>query len=154
RRLLSSLSPEELKSARELLGYPPHSAGRYMTPEYVALDASMSASQALAHVRKTGRGKETLNVLYVLDEKGKLVEDVRLGTLVLAEPEAKVRDIHEGPMVALRATTDREEVLQTFEKYDRVALPVTDNDGHMLGIITIDDVLDVASKEATEDIQR
>ncbi len=154
RRLLASHFPVELKAARDLLGYPPHSAGRYMTPEYVAIRADMTAREALDHVRKTGRGKETVNVLYVLDEKGKLVEDLRLGSLVMADPGTAVRDIHEAPLVALRATTDREDVLRTFEKYDRIALPVTDNEGHMLGIITIDDILDVAAKEATEDIQK
>jgi len=154
RRLLNTLSPEELKAARDLLGYPPHSAGRYMTPEYVAIRADMTAREALDHVRKTGRGKETVNVLYVLDDKGKLIADIRLGTLVMADPDTRVSDVHEGSTVALQATTDREEVLRTFEKYDRIALPVTDGDGHMLGIITIDDVLDVASKEATEDIQK
>jgi magnesium transporter len=155
RRLVESLSPAELQSARELLGYPPHSAGRFMTPKYVAIRAEMTASEAIDHLRHNGRGKETLNVLYVLDEKGKLIEDLRLSSLVLADPAARIRDIHEGSMVvALRATADREDVLRTFEKYDRIALPVTDADGHMLGIITIDDVLDVASKEATEDIQK
>jgi magnesium transporter len=154
RRLLDTLSPGELKAARDLLGYPPHSAGRYMTPEYVAIRADMTAREALDHVRKTGRGKETVNVLYVLDRNGKLIADIRLGTLVMADPETRVHDVHEGSTVALQATTDREEVLRTFEKYDRIALPVTDRDGHMLGIITIDDVLDVASKEATEDIQK
>jgi len=154
RRLLETLSPEELKDARDLLGYPPDTAGRYMTPQYVAIRADMTAQEALEHVRRTGRGKETVNVLYVLDEQEKLVRDIRLGSLVMADPQAVVRDIQEGSTVALRATTDREEVLRTFEKYDRIALPVTDRDGHMLGIITIDDVLDVASQEATEDIQK
>lgn len=155
RRLLDTLSPEELQAARDLLGYPPETAGRYMTPEYVAIGAGMTAGEALDHVRKHGRGKETVNVLYVLDEQGKLIEDIRLGSLVMADPATKVGAIHEGQRtVALRATTDREEVLRTFEKYDRIALPVTDREGHMLGIITIDDVLDVASQEATEDIQK
>jgi magnesium transporter len=154
RRLLAALSPAELKEARDLLGYPPETAGRYMTPEYVAIRASMTAHDALAHVRKTGRGKETVNILYVLDDKGRLTEDLRLGSLVMADPNAKVGEIHEGPTVSLTANTDREEVLRTFEKYGRIALPVTDANGHMLGIITIDDILDVAAQEATEDIQK
>jgi magnesium transporter len=121
----------------------------------VAIRAEMTARQALEHVRTTGRGKETVNVLYVLDDEGKLIEELRLGSLVMADPDAKVSSIHEGlPTVALPATTDREEVLRAFEKYGRIALPVTDSEGHMLGIITIDDVLDVAAKEATEDIQK
>jgi len=154
RRLLDTLSPEELKAARDLLGYPPHSAGRFMTPNYVALRADMTATEALDHIRKTGRGKETVNILYILDDEGHLVEDIRLGTLVMGDPAAKVRDIHEGSTVALLATTDREVALRMFEKYDRIALPVVDTDRHMLGIITIDDILDVAQKEATEDIQK
>jgi magnesium transporter len=154
RRLLESLSPEELKHARSLLGYPEDSAGRYMTPEYVALRPGMTAREALEHVRKVGRGKETLNVVYIVDEYGKLLEDVRLGSLVLADPEARVIDIEDPPLVSVPATADREEVLKTFEKYDRVALPVTDTEGHLVGIVTADDMLDIAEEEATEDIQK
>ncbi len=154
RRLMSALTPAELQAARDLLGYPPDSAGRYMTPEYVDLPAGITARDALERVRKTGRDKETVNVLYVVDDRGKLLDDLRLGSLVMADPSTKVGDIHEGPLIALAAATDKEEVLRTFEKYDRIALPVTDAGGHMLGIITIDDVLDVATQEATEDIQK
>jgi magnesium transporter len=154
RRLLEVLSPEELKSARQLLGYPEHSVGRYMTPEYAAIRPEMTASQALEHIRQVGRGKETLNVIYVLDENGKLLEDLRLGSLVLADPNAVVTSIPDPPMVSLLATDDREWALELFEKYDRVALPVTDSLGNMLGIVTADDMLDVAESEATEDIQK
>jgi magnesium transporter len=154
RRLLEVLSPEELKSARQLLGYPEHSVGRYMTPEYAAIRPEMTASQALDHIRQVGRGKETLNVIYVLDENGKLLEDLRLGSLVLADPNAVVTSIPDPPMVSLLATDDRERALELFEKYDRVALPVTDSLGNMLGIVTADDMLDVAESEATEDIQK
>ncbi|MFI5104101.1 MAG: magnesium transporter [Terriglobales bacterium] len=154
RRLLDSLSPDELKHARVLLGYPENSAGRFMTPEYVTIEPQMTAGQALERIRKTGRGKETLNFVYVVDETGKLVEDLRLGSLVLAEPDTKVLDIQDPPLVSVKATDDREEVLQIFEKYDRLALPVTDAAGKMLGIITIDDVLDVAEARSTEDIQK
>ncbi len=128
RRMLESLSPEELKSARLLLGYPENSAGRYMTPEYVTVGPEMTAAQALEHIRKTGRGKETLNIVYILDEAP--------------------------PLICVKATDDREEVLRTFEKYDRFALPVTDEAGKMLGIITIDDVLDVAEARNTEEMQK
>ncbi len=154
RRLLEVLSPQELKAARDLLGYPPETAGRYMTPQYVALRTEMTAREALEHVRRTGRGKETLNILYLVDGNGKLLEELRLGSLVLADPDAKVADLEHRPLVAIPATADREEILRAFKKYDRVALPVTDKDGHMLGIITADDVLDVAEQEATEDIQK
>src|SRR5438034_5513327 len=105
RRLLEQLSPDELKSARELLGYPPGTAGRYMTPEYVALPPDITAREALERIRKTGRGKETLNVIYLINEKGKLLEDVRLGSIVLANPEMMIGDIEERPMVAIPATS-------------------------------------------------
>ncbi|HMC90105.1 MAG TPA: magnesium transporter [Gemmataceae bacterium] len=154
RRLLETLSPEELKAARSLLGYPPETAGRYMTPQYVALRADMTAREALEHVRRTGRGKETLNILYVLDAQGKLLKELRLGSLVLADPGIQVAVIEDRPLVSVPATMDREQVLRAFEKYDRTALPVVDRDGNMLGIITADDMLDVAEREASEDIQK
>jgi magnesium transporter len=120
----------------------------------VALRPDMTAREALEHLRKTGRGKETLNVLYIVDERGKLLEDVRLGSLVLADPDTRVIDIEDPPLVSVPATADREEVLKTFEKYDRVALPATDTEGHLVGIVTADDMLDIAEEEATEDIQK
>src|ERR1700693_2774726 len=154
RQLLEVLSPEELKNARQLLGYPEHSVGRYMTPDYVAIRPDMTAAQALEHIRKAGRGMETLNVIYILGEKGKLLEDVRLGSLVLADPPTLVTAIADPPLVSLLATDDRERALELFEKYDRVALPASDALGNMLGIVTVDDMLDIAESEATEDIQK
>src|SRR5213075_2121611 len=109
---------------------------------------------ALEQIRRTGRGKETLNTLYIVDTEGKLLEDLRLGSLVLAPLDMKVADIEDRPLVALHATATRSEVLSAFERYDRVALPVTDAAGHMLGIITVDDVLDVAEQKATEEMQK
>lgn len=154
RRLLEALPPAELAAARSLLNYPPESAGRYMTPRYVTIRPDMTAADALAHIRHTAAGKETLNVVYVLDTEDRFVTDLPLSALVLAPPEARVADIDSRPPVTIQAASDREVVVKAFEKYDRVALPVTDADGHMLGIITVDDVLDVASAEATEDIQK
>jgi magnesium transporter len=154
RRVMATLPPEDLKNARWLLGYPEETAGRYMTPRYVTVQANMTAAEAIEHIRRTGRGKETVNVVYIVDEHGLLVEDIRLASLVLADPETRVLDINDPPLVKVNATDDREEVLKAFEKYDRLALPVTDTEGNMLGIITVDDVLDVAEQEATEDIQK
>jgi magnesium transporter len=154
RRLLELLSPAELQKARDLLGYPDDTAGQYMTPKYVAIRHDMTAAEALDYIRRTGRDKETVNVVYVLDRAGTLTEDLSLGSLVMAEPECKVSEIPSPPLISIKASTDREEVLRTFEKYDTIALPVTDNEGHMLGIITVDDILDVARREATEDIQK
>ena len=154
KRLLAALSPAELKKTRDLLGYAPETVGRYMTPDYAAVPASMTAGQAIEHVRRTGRGKETLNVIYVVDEDGRLLEDVRLGSIVMASPGTNVVDIDDRPLVSIRPNEKLEEVVIVFEKYDRVALPVVDDTGVMLGIVTIDDVLEVAQKRATTEIQK
>jgi magnesium transporter len=154
KRLLTSLSPGELTVARELLGYPEKSAGRYMTPEYLTIPGNLTAGEALEYVRAHGQGRETLHVLYIVDEKGRLLDDIRLASLVLADPRTRVTDIHDRQLVSIPATADREEFISYFEKYDRVALPVTDSQGVLVGIITVDDVLDAAEEEATEDIQR
>src|SRR5262245_38704987 len=154
RRILATWSPDQLRAARDLLGYPPHAAGRYMTPRYAALRPGMTAREAFDYLRRVRHDQETLAVLYVVDDSGKLMKELRLGTLVLADPDARLIDIPDRPVVSIPATADREEAVQLFRKYDRLALPVTDRDGHMLGIITADDVLDVAEEEATEDIQR
>jgi magnesium transporter len=154
REFLLKLDPRELAAARKLLGYPENTAGRYMTPEYAWIYPDMTAASALAKIRETGRGKETLNWVYVIDASGKLVEDVRLANLVLASAHTNVLEIDDPELVSVRATDDRDGVLKAFEKYDRTALPVTDDHGYMLGIITVDDVLDIAEQRATEDIQK
>jgi magnesium transporter len=154
KRVLTTLSPGELKIARELLGYPEKSAGRYMTPEYLTVPGHLTAGEALQYVRQYGQGRETLAVLYVVDERGRLLDDVRLASLVLADPSTRVVDIHDRQLVSILATANREEFISLFEKYDRVALPVTDSQGVLVGIITVDDVLDAAEEVATEDIQR
>src|SRR5438552_3360167 len=130
RRLLEQLSPDELKSARELLGYPPGTAGRYMTPEYVALPPDITARKALEKIRMTGRGKETLSIIYIVNEQGRLLEDLRLGSLVLAGPETMIGDIEDRPLVYIPATASAEDVIDAFEQYDRVALPVVDKEMH------------------------
>ncbi len=154
RELLLKLDPRELEAARKLLGYPENTAGRYMTPEYAWIYPDMTAARALAKIRETGRGKETLNWVYVIDAVDKLVEDVRLANLVLANADTQVLEIDDPELVSVRATDDRDAVLKAFAKYDRTALPVTDDHGYLLGIITADDVLDIAEQRATEDIQR
>jgi magnesium transporter len=153
RRLLESLSPEELKSARELLGYPERTAGRYMTPRYVALRPEWTAREAIEQIRRSGRDKETLHVVYVVAADGSLIHDIKLGALVLADPETKVLDVP-GETISIPATAPGDEVIGAFEKYDRVALPVVDSNGHMLGILTVDDVLEFAEKQATREMQK
>lgn len=154
RRALSSLNPEELKVARQLLGYPEKTAGRYMTPDYIAVRPEMTSAQALEFIRQNAKRSETLNVIYVTDEKGFLLDDLRLSTIVLAPPSTTIAELNDRHLISIPATAPQEEVVAAFEKYDRVALPVTDSKGVLVGIITVDDVLDVAEQEATEDIQK
>jgi magnesium transporter len=153
-RLLAMLPPDDLAEARLLLGYPENSVGRLMTPDFVAVRPDWTIAQALEQVRDAGRDAETVDVIYVVDASGHLVDDLRLRLVVLARPTAPVESILDHAFVALRANDDREEAVRAMEKYDRVALPVVDGDGALLGIVTVDDVLDVAEEEATEDFQK
>lgn len=153
RNLLNLLSPEELRVASQLLGYPEESIGRLMTPDYVAIKPHWTVAQVLEHLRKFGRDRETLNVVYVVD-KGVLVDDLRLREILLADPSRTVEELMDRSYVALRATDDQETAVALIRKHDRVALPVVDSEGKLLGIVTVDDVLDVAEEEATEDIQK
>ncbi|WP_373044770.1 magnesium transporter [Vulgatibacter sp.] len=154
RRLIASLGPRESQQARQLLGYPEDSAGRFMTPRYVAIRPEMTAAQALAHIRANAAGKETLDVVFVVDASGKLLDDLNLSTLALANPDTQVSELEDRPMISIPATTSSEELVRTFERYDRFVIAVTDVAGNMLGIITADDVFDLAEEQATEDIQR
>jgi magnesium transporter len=154
RELLTLLSVEERQIARQLLGYPEDSIGRRMTPEYIAVPADWTVQQALEHVRENGWDSETLNVIYVVDMQGKLIDDLRMRELLLRPPTALIDSIRDGNFVALKATDDQEEAIRVFSETDRVALPVTDSTGALLGIVTVDDVLDVQEEEATEDIQK
>ncbi len=153
-RLLTLLSTEERAVAKNLLGYPEESIGRRMTPDYVAVRPDWTIAQILEHIRKVGRDKETLNVIYVVDEKGRLIDDIRLRELILANPAAKLSDIMDRQFSALRADQDQEEAVREFKRLDRVALPAVDSNGHLVGMVTVDDVMDLAEREATEDMQK
>jgi len=153
-RLLNLLSPEDVKEARTLLGYPEESVGRLMTPDYVAVRPDWSIQQALDHIRKRGQDAETVNIIFVVDDRWKLIDDLRLRQILLADPQAAVDTILDRTFFAVRATDDREKAVRVLQEIDRVALPVTDSEGVLLGIVTIDDALDVAQEEATEDIQK
>jgi magnesium transporter len=154
RRLLDLLSPEERAVARSLLGYPEDSIGRLMTPDYLHVREGWTVQQVLDHIRRYGRDSETLNVLYVVDEAGKLIDDLRMRELLLVDPARRVGEIIDRDFVALNATDDQETAVAAFRRYDRTALPVVDSSGALVGIVTVDDVLDVAEEEATEDIQK
>jgi len=153
-QVMALLSPEERRIASTLLGYPEDSIGRLMTPDYVRVKESWTVERALEHIRKYGQDKETLNVIYVIDDQGKLLDDLRVRYLLLADPKAKIAEITDGSFVALSAWDDQETAVRTFGELDRVALPVVDSRGMLLGIVTFDDVMDVAEEEATEDIQK
>lgn len=154
KKLINLLSKEERSIALSLLGYPENSVGRLMTPEYLAVRQDWDVKQVLDHIRAHGHRVEHLHTLYVIDDKGKLVSYVRVREVLLAESSQLVRDIMEPQVVSLRADQDQEEAVETFRKYDRNTLPVVDSKGIMIGIVTVDDVLDIAEEEATEDIQK
>jgi len=154
KQMLAYLSPDERKIARDLLLYPENSIGRLMTPDYIAIKKEWTVSQTLEHIRKYGQDKETLNVIYVIDDKGHLIDDIKIREFLLAELETPVIDLMDGNYVLLKVHDDQESAIEVFKKYDRIALPVTDNSGVLLGIVTVDDVLDIAEAEATEDIQK
>ena len=155
RQLLALLSPAERAIARQLLGYPEDSIGRLMTPDFISLRSDWTVQQSLDHIRKHGQDSETLNVVNIVDDGGKLIDDLRMRELLLApDPSTPISEVGDGHFISLLATDDQEQAVQVFKEYDRVAFPVTDSSGVLLGIVTVDDVLDVAEEEATEDIQK
>ena len=153
-RLLQLLSPEEKAIAQGLLNYPDGSVGRLMTPDLLRVRDEWSVQQVLDYVRANGSDSETLHVLYVTDERGRLIDDIRIGEILLSPLDRRVSDIHDSSFVALRATDDAALAVDIFKKYDRTTLPVIDSEEKLLGLVTIDDILDIAEAEATEDIQK
>jgi magnesium transporter len=153
-KLLNLLSAEDLREARQLLGYPEDSVGRLMTPDYVAVRKHWTIGQALRHIRARGRGSETINVVYVVDNQWKLVDALELRRFIFAEPDDTVEQIMDNLYTAVSAFDDREEAVRVMQRYDLDVLPVVDSDGVLVGIVTFDDVLDVAQEEATEDFHR
>ncbi|MCH8569380.1 MAG: magnesium transporter [Balneolales bacterium] len=153
-KLLNLLNPQDLREARKLLGYPEESVGRLMTPDYVAVRPSWTVAQCLDHMRAMGSKSETLHMIYVTDTSWNLLDALPLEQFILNEPEKKVSDIMDETFLSVLATQDREEAVSLMQRYDKTALPVIDSDGVLLGIVTVDDVLDVAEEEATEDFHR
>ncbi|MEN8661188.1 MAG: magnesium transporter [Lentimonas sp.] len=154
RRLMQLLSPSDLAEARQLLGYPEESVGRLMTPDYIRVRAEWTAEQAFKHIRKYGRDSEIFNILYVTDVNGLLIGVVRLRLLILAAPGTVINDILNFNCVSISAFEDREVAVETIQRYDENALPVVDSEGVLVGIVTVDDIMDVAEEEVTEDIQK
>jgi len=153
-RLLNLLPAEERKEALQLLGYPENSVGRLMTPDYIAIKKDWTVERALQHIREYGKNAETINVVYVVDENWKLLDDIPLSQIILSEPIEKIEKIMDFHFIAIEANKDQEEAANLMRKYDLIVLPVVDEDGILLGIVTVDDVLNVVEQEHTEDMAK
>ena len=154
KQMIAYLSSDEKKVAQKLLGYPENSIGRLMTPDYIAVNEDWTVQQTLDFIRKNGKDSETLNVIYVTDNKGLLIDDIRIREFLLSPLEKRNSELMDGNYINLSVNDDQETAIEVFKKYDRTAMPVTDGTGMLVGIVTIDDILDIAEEEATEDIHK
>ncbi|MBX3298912.1 MAG: magnesium transporter [Acidobacteria bacterium] len=153
-RLLSLLNPRERAKAIQLLGYPEDSVGRLMTPHYIAVKPTWTVQRTLEHIRRNGKDSETLTMVYVVNDQGKLIDDIRMRSFLLAPLETKVSDLMNDRFVSLQVNGSSEDAVAKFREADLPALPVVDAEGYLIGVVTYDDILDVAEQEATEDIQK
>jgi len=154
KELIKLLDPEERKITLSLLGYRENSVGRIMTPDYIAVREEWTVGQVLNYIREYGKDSETIDVIYVIDDKGRLLDDFRIREFLLVSPDTVVHTLMDDRFVTLHANDDQEEAIQVFRMENRVALPVVDDQGILLGIVTIDDMLWIANEEHTEDIQK
>ncbi len=154
RELIKQLNPAERKITLSLLGYPENSVGRLMTPDYVYVYENDTVAQVLDIIRRVGKNSETIDVIYVINAKGELLDDIRIREFILAHPDKKVRELMDERVISLNAYDDQEVANEAFKMNNRVALPVVSNTNQLLGIVTIDDVLWVANEEFSEDMQK
>jgi len=154
RDLIKLLNQEERKITLSMLGYPEDSVGRLMTPDYVYVYKYNTVEQAFATIRKVAKNSETIDVIYVIDENGELIDDLRIRDLILAQPFKRIEELIDGRIVALNVHDDQEQASQVFKMNNRVALPVTDDNNILMGIVTIDDMFWVANEEFSEDMQK
>jgi len=154
RDLIKLLNPEELKITLAMLGYPEDSVGRLMTPDYVYVYANNTVTEVFDTIRKHGKNSETIDVIYVIDDQGDLLDDIRIRDVILASPDKFVHELMDERVVALNVNDDQEHANTVFKMNNRVALPVTDDHNKLLGIVTIDDMLWVANEEFSEDMQK
>src|SRR6476620_7691193 len=154
RDLIKLLNPEERKITLSLLGYPEDSVGRLMTPDYVYVYEHNTVDEVLRIIRKVAKSSETVDVIYIINERGELVDDIRIRDIIIAAPDKRMSELLDGRIVALNVNDDQEHASQVFKMNNRVALPVTDDNNILLGIVTIDDILWVANEEFSEDIQK
>jgi magnesium transporter len=154
RELIKLLNADERKIALSLLGYPENSVGRLMTPDYVYVYENDSVVEVLETIRRKGKDSETIDVIYVINKEGDLLDDIRIREFLLAPPEKTVRELMDNRVIALNVYDDQEKANEVFKMNNRVALPVVSNNNKLLGIVTIDDILWVASEEFSEDMQK
>ncbi|MEH2425131.1 MAG: magnesium transporter [Nostoc sp.] len=154
KRLLQELSPEQRQATATILGYPEGTAGRVMTTEYVRLREGLTVGEALSKIRRQDEDKETIYYAYVTDDNRTLVRVVSLRQLLFTFPDVFIRDIASDRVIKVRTETPQEEVARIMQRYDLIAIPVVDREDRLVGIITIDDVMDILEEEATEDIQK
>jgi len=153
-QLLALVTIDKRRVARSLLSFPDDSVGRLMTPDCIAAEKEWTVKRVLDYIRLHGLKSETIDVIYVIDRDGRLVDDLSIREFLVAPLEARVADLMDEQFVYLNATDDQESAVEAFRKYDRTVLPVVDDANRLLGVVTVDDVLDVAEEEATEDIQK
>jgi len=153
-RLFKLLKPEDLKEARELLSYPENSVGRLMTPDYIAVRPEWTVETALKYIREKGKDSEIISNIYVIDEKQKLIDDIRLRQIIIANPSDKISDLMNYIFESINAYDDQEKAYNLIKKNNLYALPVVDSKGTLLGIVTVDDLIDVGEEEATEDFHK
>lgn len=154
KKLLANASPDTRRDINHLLRYPEDSAGSIMTVEYVDLKENLTVAESIERIRKVGLDSETINICYVLDPGRKLVGTVALRYLLLSEPDAVIGDIMHENVISINTLMDQEEVARQFKKYDFTAMPVVDNENRLVGIITVDDIVDIMEEEATEDMEK
>lgn len=153
-KILEYLDEKHKKAAHSLMGYPKESVARLINTEFVALNKEMTIDQAVSHLRRHHQDTETANVVYVVDDEGRLIDDIPIRRLVLNEPGKKIADIMDGFYVKLSLDDSKETAVDVFKQYDRAALPVTNENNLLLGVITVDDVLDVEEERNTKEMQR
>ena len=153
-KLIQLLRPEERSVAKQLLGYPEDSIGRLMTPEFIAVRPEFTVTRTLDHIRKFGPDSETLNIVYVVDSNWKLLDDITIREILLADPDETISELMDGKFISLSALEDQETAVSVFKDSDYSAVPVTDTEGTLLGIVTFDDVMDVEEEETTEDFHK
>ncbi len=154
KKLIILLPPHERKEALALLGYEEDSIGRLMTPDYIAVKSHWDVNRVLAHIRRYGKNSETIDVIYVIDDEGILLDDIRIRDILVVDPETPISELMDDRLISLHVHDPQEEAINVFRMNNRVALPVTDQENILLGIVTVDDILWIANEEYTEDIQK